>query len=204
MRLSKEFGHLSREDHEEIIKKVVQSFNEERKKHLETLIDSTARMLRQSTSVTEQMNSAYCLSLMPFHKNENGLKKLLDQCGAIRETLNKNPDLKQYVADKLIKQLDRSAFTNPEVKQTVDEVKLALMGTDHEVLERLKPVMLAKKASAPQPKRTPIAKKAKTAGDAETMSQSSTKPGRKRKRNEMSASVEPEVIVLDDDSMHTD
>ena len=79
------------------------------------------------------MNSVFCLSLMPFHKNPKSIEKMLDSAKYIRDILNGNDELKKYLKDNLIKQLDRSAFLTTEIKEKVEELKTALVGSDTEV-----------------------------------------------------------------------
>lgn len=89
IRLSgKEFETLTRADHESIIGEVFRCFNDERKKQLETLIDTLGKTLKNSRNLTEQMNCVFALSLMPFNKNEGSIAKLIDNAGAIRDCLN--------------------------------------------------------------------------------------------------------------------
>lgn len=84
-RLSREFK-LEREEYERIIECVFKHINEERKKAMETLLESLANKIVRSDSHEERMNSVFCLSLMSFN-SEAGLEKLLEHADAIRERL---------------------------------------------------------------------------------------------------------------------
>ena len=198
-----DFKQLRREDYEEIIRKYYSCFNEERKKQLENLIDSMTNTLKNSDNHTEQMNSVFCLSLMPFNKNPKSIEKMLDSAKYIRDILNGNDELKKYLKDNLIKQL--SAFPNPEIKEKVEELKTALVGSDTEV-DKLKSPQLMKKSSST--KRAPKKKAADqpemmSDSQASVMSQTTAKGSRKkRSRAEMESSSQKdkssELINLDD------
>ena len=151
------------------------------------------------------MNSVFCLSLMPFHKNPKSIEKMLDSAKYIRDILNGNDELKKYLKDNLIKQLDKSAFINSEIKEKVEELKTALVGSDTEV-DKLKSPQLMKKSSST--KRAPKKKAADqpemmSDSQASVMSQTTAKGSRKkRSRAEMESSSQKdkssELINLDD------
>lgn len=75
---------------------------------MDSLIETLAKIIRNSDHQCERMNAVFCLSLMSF--NESGLNRLLDHCEAIRERLNDNAELQAYTQKTLMVKLTNIPF----------------------------------------------------------------------------------------------
>jgi condensin complex subunit 1 len=127
-RLSKEFGHLSREKFENIARNLLTHIDKDRQ--TEQLVDKLCHKLRNSPLPVEWRNTAYCLSQMKY--TERIFQRLVDYYEtSYKERLSESPEVREYFLI-IVQQVKK--FTKPEVKKQVDDFELKITSAGQQIL----------------------------------------------------------------------